>query len=290
MMRTGKYKWMPSLPGVIGNELVGTVDAIGAGVDRMLLGRPVLVSARELPTRGGCYADWIVVPSDALIVLPNGLDPAAAVSLPNYQLSWGLLHDAVHGRLPKSIYLNGAGGGVGSALIQLAVQLGIAVIAGASNEAKRHAALAQGASAAVDTGLPPARLVQAVRDARDGRGVDLVLDHLCGPHFSAHLDMLDRFGLLVSYNALAGAPGDDVFAALRAKAPMALGIQAYNMHAYNGADLRHARRALLATPLQWVAEGRLRPLIDERIPLAEVVRAHERLDRGDVIGKLVLVP
>ncbi|MEP6719854.1 MAG: zinc-binding dehydrogenase [Variovorax sp.] len=290
MMRTGKYKWMPALPGIIGNELAGTVDALGEGVNASWLGSPVLVSARELDTRGGCYAEAIVVPAVALIALPPGIDPAHAVALPNYQLAWGLLHDATRGRLPRSVYLNGAAGGVGSALIHVCVQLGVEVIAGAGSQPKRAFALAHGARAALDSGAASEELVAAVRDATAGRGVDLVLDHVCGPHFAAQLDMLAPFGLVVSYNALGGPATGDVFAALRGAASRGLGIVAYNMHAYNGAAMRDARRALLAQPLRWAAEGRITPAIGHRLELSEVRRAHELLDSRDFMGKLVLSP
>lgn len=290
MMRTGKYKWMPALPGVIGNELAGTVDALGEGVDASWLARPVLVSARELDTRGGCYAEAVVVPAAALIALPRGIDPAHAVAVPNYQLAWGLLHDATRGRLPRSVYLNGAAGGVGSALIHLCTHLGIKVIAGAGSSPKRAFALAQGAHGALDNGLAPEELATAVCGATAGRGVDLVLDHVCGPHFATQLDMLAPFGLLVSYNALGGPATGDVFAALRGAASRGLGIVAYNMHAYNGVAMRSARRALLAKPLQWIAEGRIVPAIAHRLPLSEVRRAHELLDSRDFMGKLVLCP
>ncbi|HEU0199574.1 MAG TPA: zinc-dependent alcohol dehydrogenase family protein [Burkholderiaceae bacterium] len=290
MMRMGTYKWMPPLPGIIGNEMAGVVDALGASVDSSWLGRPVLVSARELEIRGGCYAEQIVVPEAALIELPEGLDPADAVALPNYQLAWGLLHDATRGRLPQSLYLNGAAGGVGSALIQLGVQLGIKIVAGAGSEAKRRFARSQGAAAAIDSTMGDDALAQAVREATDGRGVDLVLDHLCGPAFAAHLRMLAPFGLLVSYNALAGVPAGDVFAALRSLGSQALGVVAYNMHVYNGPAMREARRALLKTPMQWLAERRIKPVIAERLPLSQVGRAHELLDRREVLGKLVLLP
>lgn len=294
MIRTGRYKWMPPLPAVIGNEMCGTVVELGSGVAADWLGRLVLVSARELDTRGGCYTEEMVVPAEALIALPDGMDPAQAVALPNYQLAWGLLHDATRGRLPKSLYLNGAAGGVGSALIELCVLLGIDVISGASTQAKRHFALSLGARAAVDTSVEttpetvPDALVQAVLEATHGQGVDLVLDHFCGTHVAAHLDMLTRFGLLVSYNALGGLPKADVFAALRGLAAKAPGIVAYNMHAYNGVGMRAARRALMSTPIEWLAAGRLAPRIFRRLPLHQVRDAHALMDARTVLGKLVL--
>jgi len=294
MIRTGRYKWMPPLPAVVGNEMCGVVAALGEGVDTSWLGRPVLVSARELDTRGGCYAQEMVVPAAALIALPEGIAPDAAVALPNYQLAWGLLHDATRGRLPKSVYVNGASGGVGSALIELCGLLDIEAIAGASSPEKRRFAIELGARAAIDT-LPSAdpamaadALVQPVLDATQGRGVDVVLDHVCGAHVAAHLGMLAPFGLLVSYNALGGLPKADVFAALRGHAAHALGIVTYNMHAYDGE--RGARRALLQQPIAWLAAGRLQPRIFRRLPLAQARAAHELMDARAVLGKLVLDP
>ena len=294
MIRTGKYKWMPPLPAVIGNEMCGVVAVLGQGVGREWLGRQVLVSARELDTRGGCYAEQMVLPVESLIALPDGLDAAHAVCLPNYQLAWGLLHDATRGRLPRSVYLNGAAGGVGSALIDLCQQLGITVIAGAGSEEKRRFALSLGARAAVDTSvaagaeMPAHALAQQILDATAGRGVDVAYDHVCGPHVGDHLAALAPFGLLVSYNALRGLPGQDVFAALRGHASHAPGIVTYNMHAYDGD--RDARRALLRTPMEWMAQGRLRPKIDRTLPISGASEAHRLLDARSVLGKLVLLP
>lgn len=289
LIRTGKYKWMPPLPAVLGNELAGVVDSVGAGVSAAWVGRPVLVSARELESRGGCYASRVVVPADALIELPEGLDLVESVCLPNYQLAWGLLHDATRGRLPRCIYLNGAAGGVGSAMIQLCVQLGVEVIAGAGTPAKRDFARRLGAVATVDTSEGAAATArEQVLEATQGRGVDVAYDHLCGSGALQHLDMLAPFGLLVSYNALRGLPKDDVFAGLRARAAQALGIVTYNMHAYD--QDRAARRALMHQPLQWLQEGKLRPLVGERLPLSQAWRAHEMLDAAQILGKLALIP
>jgi NADPH2:quinone reductase len=287
MIRTGKYKWMPPLPAVIGNEMVGTVVETAPDVDPAWLGRQVLVSARELAARGGCHAQQVVIPAATAIALPEAVDAAAATALPNYQLAWGLLHDATRGRLPRRIYLNGAAGGVGSAMLQLCSQLGIEAVAGAGTAAKRAFASEQGAAATIDTGLAPADIAQAVMDATDGHGVDAVYDHLCGPGITAHLGALAPFGLLVSYNALGGPPPDDLFAALRAQAARAPAVAAYNMHAYNSraAD----RRALLETPLRWLAKGRLRPAIGRLFAMNEVRQAHEALDARDFTGKLVLL-
>ncbi len=291
LIRTGRYKWMPPLPAVLGNELTGHVETLGEGVDAALQGRPVLVSARELETRGGCYASRVVVPASALIVLPEGIDLMEAVCLPNYQLAMGLLVDATRGRLPRSIYLNGAGGGVGSALIQLCAILGVEAVAGASSPQKRDLARALGAVATVDTSDTSdtaASVPQQVMEATQGKGVDAAYDHLCGPRVAEHLELLAPFGLLVSYNALKGLPQADVFAALRGHAAHALGIVTYNMHAYD--DNQAGRRALLDSPTQWMAGGKLAPLVKEVLPLSQARLAHEKLDANAIVGKLALDP
>ena len=83
LIRQGVYKWMPPLPAIPGNEMAGEIDAVGAGVPAHRVGERVLVSSRELATRGGCYAQAICIPAAAAYALPSGIDPFDAVSLPN---------------------------------------------------------------------------------------------------------------------------------------------------------------------------------------------------------------
>ena len=87
LIRQGTYKWMPPLPAIPGAELAGRIDAIGLGVEQWQIGDKVLVSARELQERGGCYVEAIVVPEDAPYPLPAAISCFDAVSLPNLQLA-----------------------------------------------------------------------------------------------------------------------------------------------------------------------------------------------------------
>ena len=82
LIRKGVYSWMPPLPASPGNELTGVVEAVGAGVQSPRVGQAVLLSARDLPVRGGCYTDAISVPADAVYPLPDGIDFEQAVVLP----------------------------------------------------------------------------------------------------------------------------------------------------------------------------------------------------------------
>lgn len=146
-----------------------------------------------------------------------------------------------------------------------------------------------GAAAVIDTTREPAQVIDSVRKASASRGVDLVLDHLCGPNFVVHLQMLVNGGLLVSYNALLGPAEGDAFAALRSLATKGLGI-VVNMHTFNGDAMRDARRRLLDTPMQWLARGKVRPAIGARLELDDIRCAHALLDAGGPAGKLVLEP
>ncbi len=284
LIRQGTYKWMPPLPAIPGNELAGVVDAVGEGVQGLAVGHRVLVSSRELPQRGGCYAQAICVPAHAAYVLPESIAPDDAVTLPNYQLAGALLYESGCVR-PRSILLHGGAGGVATALQQLARADGIEVISVVSTAAKREFALAASAQHVLVRGEQ--ELKPAVMALTGGRGVDMVLDHVAGPDFIANLDLLAPLGTLLSYNALGGLPGD-VFAALRARLGRSLGVRCYSIHTLDSDPPK--RRALMQRAIALMAEGRLRPPPAAVWPLAQAREVHALLDAGDTLGKLVLRP
>src|SRR5215468_6533261 len=88
LIRRGVYKWMPPLPVNPGNDVAGTVTAVGSEVSGITVGQKVLLSARDLPQRGGCYAEFVVAPADAVHLLPESVDLKEAVCLANYQVAW----------------------------------------------------------------------------------------------------------------------------------------------------------------------------------------------------------
>jgi NADPH2:quinone reductase len=290
MIRTGKYKWMPPLPAIIGNELCGIVEAVGPDVAASWHGKQVLITARELKSRGGCYAEVVTVPAASAIEVPATINPVSAVTLPNYQLAWALLHETTRGKLPRSVFLNGAAGGVGSALIDLCRHLGITVVAGASTAEKLEFVLKCGAHHAVATpggGTSIDTFVASILQVTSG-GVDAAFDHLGGDTAASLLELLAPFGLLVSYNALLGAPKEDLYNLLRQKGAKGLSISAFNMHAFD--SNQEKRRALLHRVVELMAAGHLKPRIFDRMPLSDVRKAHELLDDRSILGKLVLVP
>src|SRR5262245_1854009 len=91
MVRRGAYPWMPPLPAIPGIEMAGTIAELGANVSGVAVGQKVYVTARELPQRAGCYAEYIAMPERALFRVSADTDLEAAACLSNYPVAWHLL-------------------------------------------------------------------------------------------------------------------------------------------------------------------------------------------------------
>ena len=128
----------------------------------------MFISARDLPVRAGCYAEYIAVPARAAHPLPSGVDLEAASCLSNYQVAYHLLHTAARGVEARTVLVHTAAGGVGSAAVQLALIAGMRVIGVAGSEAKRQAVLRLGATHAFNHRTDD--IVARVREATSGRG------------------------------------------------------------------------------------------------------------------------
>lgn len=285
LIRQGIYRWMPPLPAVPGNEMAGEVVEIGPGVQDWRLGERVLVSARELSQRGGCYAEEVCIPAAAAYRLPAQVSWEAAVSLPNYQLAGALLHHS-GGRVPGSMLVHGAAGGVAIALAQMAAVDGIRAIATASTPEKAAYARRHGGAEVIDRSADD--VIERVHALTQGLGVDLVLDHVAGPGFTANLDLLAPLGTLLSYNVLAGLPEENLLGALRRHGARCLAIRCYSIHTLDGDPA--LRRALMQSAIDLMAAGRIQPPPPFCLPLSKAREAHEMLDASAVLGKLVLLP
>lgn len=284
LIRNGSYMWMPPLPAVPGNEMAGVVEAVGRDVSGLDAGRKVLVSSRELPQRGGCYAEAICVPAEAVYLLPDAIAPHDAVTLPNYQLAGAFLYDSGI-RRPETILIHGAAGGVATALIQLCLADGILPIGTVSTQEKGAFARAAGAPHVIHR--PTQDVRDEVMNVTGKRGVDVVYDR-AGAGFTKNLELLAPLGTLVSINSLEGVPGADLFAELRRHLGKSLGVRCYSIHTLDKEPER--RRAFMQRAIDLMAEGRLRPPPPTRLPLADAARAHALLEAGATLGKLVLVP
>src|SRR5438876_5664529 len=286
LVRKGIYAWMPPLPAIPGIEMSGTIVELGRNVAERAVGDKVFVSARDLPVRAGCYAEYIAVPARAAHPLPAGFDLEAAACLSNYQVAYHLLHTAARGVEARSVLVHTAAGGVGSAAVQLALIAGLRVIGIAGSEAKRRAVLALGAEHAID--YRSEDVVARVREATQGRGADLILDPVGGKGFARNFAILAPLGLVISYGRLDGPPDPGFVAAMREHHGVSPAVRFFTIHSFD--DQPDIRASATKALLGWLAEGKIRPLVHARLPLSEARSAHEMLEAGEVIGKLLLKP
>jgi NADPH2:quinone reductase len=286
-VRKGTYQWMPKLPTIPGIEMSGTVAECGRGVSRLKVGQRVLVSARELPERAGCYAEYIAVPERAPFPLPDDVDLEAAACLSNYQVGYHILHTAGRVVPGGTAVIDSAAGGLGSALVQLARIAGMRVIAIAGGTEKVEALRTFGAEHAID--YRSEDQVARVAEITAGKGADLVLDCVGGADFVQKFPMVGAFGLIVSYGRLKGQPEENLIEKLGGTYFNASpAVRFFTMHTMD--DMPWLRAEAMSYLIGKLHEGAIRPLIHGRLHLSEARKAHELLEARQVIGKVLLKP
>ncbi len=285
LIRAGTYSWMPPLPAIPGTELAGTIEKIGAGVTSRKVGQRVYATARERLHRGGHYAEYVAAPAEATFVLPDNVDFDAAASLANYQVAYHIFGDAVRPQRGQSLLIYAAAGGMGNALIDLAKAASLVIIGVVSSEGKGRFARELGAHHVIDRKSD--NVSERVREMTAGRGVDIIIDPVGGPSVPGNIAMLAPCGMLVVYGGLGGKAQFDLQSTLRAS-KNSPAIRQFSIHTWD--HMVDERRAGMRALIDMLAAGKLHPRIHARLPLTEAARAHQMLESGVVLGKLLLVP
>ena len=284
LIRTGKYRWMPALPFILGNEMSGRVVAVGADVRKLKIGQRVFIAGYEIENRGVLYAQFAAVPEDAAFPLPDSIGADEATALTNYQLAHILLHHAARGVKPETVVVYGAAGGVGSALIDVARAAGAEVIGTAGSAAKCEFIRQRGAAHAIDYNTQ--NVVERV-NALTLHGADIVFDHVAGKAFADGLKMIAPLGMIVSYAVLGGVPDTDLFKAMRGSIEASPAVRCFTMHTYD--HMPGPRREAMQAAIDLLAGG-IRPAIAAQFPLADAARAHDLVETRQATGKIVLKP
>ncbi len=272
------------LPANPGNDAAGRIAAVGRNVRGFAVGQKVLLTARDLPRRGGCYAELIAVPADVPYALSENVNLESAVCLANYQVAHALLHEASGKHPVRSVLIVGAAGGVGSALVELARLAGMTAIGSVSSEEKATFARAMGAAAVIY--YRKEDVIARTRELTGGRGVDLILDHVCGPDFADYFGALGPWGTMVSYNAFSGLPEKDLIGEMRKYLDICPSVRCFSFHIYD--HDREGRRALMRAVIAHLAAGEIKPAIAARFKLSEVRKAHAYLESGAALGKVIM--
>lgn len=279
MQRAGAYPPPPGASDLPGLEVAGEVVAVGPGVAAPKIGEKVCAL-----TPGGGYAEYCLTPAPQALPYPAGLDAVAAAALPEtFFTVWTNVFD--RGRLAagESILIHGGSSGIGTVAIQLAAAFGARVFTTAGSQEKCDACLALGAERAIN--YREDDFVAAVKDATEGRGVDVVLDMVAGPYVPRNLQALGDGGRLVLIALQGGVKAEiDLFGIMR------------NRQTITGSTLRPrtiTEKAAIAKSLRdrvWplLEKGRVKPVIYKTFPLEQASQAHALMETNSHIGKIVL--
>lgn len=284
-VRTGRCQWLTApFPVTLGYEMAGRVEALGPGVTGFEVGQPVHVLHMACH---GTYTEYMAVTADDVVEMPEGIDFDAAAAAFNYFVAWGLLHQIVDARAGQSLYIGGAAGGVGTAVIQLAQLQGMDILASASTTEKCDYLRGLGVDKVFNHTTEDD--VAAVARLTGGRGVDYVYDQVAGPQFCRQFDMLATYGQIILYNYLGGYPEDkDIIHILQSRCESCYGIRYFSIHVHDTdpQGFKEVKRKVLGL----MATGELKPPIYRVLPLSQAAEAHRMLESGEILGKLVLHP
>ena len=178
-----------------------------------------------------------------------------------------------------------AAGGMGNALIDLAKQMDLIVIGVVSSEEKAHFARELGVDHVINR--KNEKVGKRIDEITNGRGVDIIIDPVAGPTIPDNIALLAPCGILIIYGALGGKAQFDLLPTLRLS-KNSPAVRQFTIHTWD--DLVEERRAGMRAIINMLAAGKLHPRIHARLPLAEARRAHEMLESGAVLGKLLLHP
>ncbi len=281
----GTYQMRPEVPFTPGFEASGLVEAVGEGVDPALVGRHVVGVAG--PPRGA-LAEVAQIRSTGLYAMPDDVaDADAAAMLIAFTTGHLALHRRGKLRAGETLLVHAGAGGVGSAAIQLGVLAGAQVIATAGGPAKVELCRQLGAHVAIDyRDLDMQGLVDAVKAATGGRGVDVVYDSVGGDVLHASRRVLAREGRLLVVGFASGELADLPTNHALYRNYDVIGVYAGG---YSGAEDARYRREMWEELLGYARDGRIRPVIDRVLPLdGDVPGALTDLAERRTVGKIVI--
>ncbi|MFD0551194.1 zinc-binding alcohol dehydrogenase family protein [Streptomyces rectiviolaceus] len=281
---------VPSLPYVPGLEVSGHVRALGAGVEGFEVGQEVAAL-----TDGGAYAEVALADATTVFALPDGVDLRTAATLPTVlPTAHALLHEVGRLRAGESVLVQGAAGGIGTVVGQLAKAGGAGAVYGVvSSEAKAKYALEHGydevfvggSGDSGDSARSGDGFAAEVRAATGGRGVDLALDPVGGDVFRGGLAALAVFGRLVSFGNASSAPPWQV--GQPELYGTGLGVSGFSILSL-AKSAPDALREVAARAFAKVADGTVRLPVTAEFPLADAAEAHRLMGARTSTGKLLL--
>ncbi len=278
LQRRGLYPPPPGESEVPGLEFAGTVHALGPGAARWRLGQHVMGIVA-----GGGYAEKVVVHETVAVAAPTGMDALRAGAIPEVYMT---AYDAVFrqaGLTPgETLLIHAVGSGVGTAALQLARRAGVRVIGTSRTQAKLDKAVKMGLDRALHG---DGEWHQAVKEATDARGADVILDLVGGPYLARNQAAVATGGRHVVVGVPGGARGGIDLRALMVRRARLLGTV---LRARPVAEKAALARDFERCVLPGFADGSLAPVVDGVFPADQAADSHERMEANLNFGKIVL--
>jgi NADPH2:quinone reductase len=280
LMVQGLYQTKPPLPFAPGSELAGVVKEVGDGVKNFKAGDRVVGFCGN-----GGFAEDCVAPADRLMPLPAEMpfDIGAAFGL-TYSTSLHGLQECAHLKQGETLLVLGAAGGVGIAAVEIGRLMGARVIAAASSDDKLAACKQAGADELINYASQDLR--QRLKEIVGDKGVDVVYDPVGGPYSEPALRSTGWNGRFLVVGFAAGEiPKIPLnLALLRERSIIGVYWGDWTRHDPAG----HTRN--IRQLVQWITEGKIKPLISERVSLRDAPAAMKRLTNREIRGKVVILP
>ena len=286
MIRKGMYPDVKEKPPFVpGYDLVGIVDALGQDVAEFTVGERVA----DLTTIGA-YSEYVCLPAERLTRVPEGVsDEDALAMILSAVTPFQMLHRVARAKTGDAILIHGAGGAVGTAMLQLAKDAGLSAFG--TDVVGKHDLIRSFGATPIDAGATD--VDAAIPDAV-GDGVDYVFDPLGGESLSRSLHALKPGGMLIAFgfqNEVLGRGGSIPVDFIKLKVwdwlPNGHATAFYSIGAMRRKHPEWFQEDLCQL-FKMLAEGRIAPAVAEVVPLTDVRRAHQRVEAGDVPGKLVM--
>ena len=281
LQRAGRYPPPPGASEILGLEVAGEIDQVGAPLDEQGASRWNIGDRVCALLGGGGYAELAVVDARHVLPIPDGLDFVHAAVLP--ETVFTVFTNVFEGgslKAGETLLIHGATSGIGVTAIQMAKAAGARVIATSRGPEKTAAAKALGADISLDAKTDD--LAAALAEAG---GVDVVLDMVGADYAALNLKALKPFGRWVVIASLSGAKAEINLSDLMMKRIVLTGS---TLRARPADEKARLAAAVEATVWPWVASGAVKPPIDAVFPLEQAALAHLRLEAGRHIGKVVL--
>ncbi len=286
------------LPMILGSDGAGVISEVGDGVTQFKVGDEVCIQPLTYcgqcrfctrgqenycnqmgifgETRDGTNCEYIAVPEQNVRLKPEHLSFEEAAAFPlTSQTAYGMLVRRAKIEPGETVFVWGAGSGVGTMAVQIAKVNGCRVIATGGNDEKRAHAESIGADFVLDHYQDD--IANSVKEFTEGRGADVVFEHVGKATWKTSLRILGKGGRLVTCGATTGPIVDIDIRHLFFKQQTLIGSTMGDVAAFDDC-------------LTLVSEGKIKPVVDRAFPLREIKQAHEHLENGTQIGKVILVP